>query len=112
MWQGLKEPGTHVPAVHVSHIPTDGDQCNPAVSNPHSPAAEASNLPAVSGGCIFLPKLVLQDWKVTAYSNAQTSMQAYKEHEESGKHDNRKGKNKAAITNVKEIEIYKMPNKA
>ena len=37
-------------------------------------------------------------------------MQGY-ENGESGKHDNIKGAKLTPITNIKEIEIYKMPNK-
>ena len=53
------------------------------------------------------PKILEEE---TAYSNTQPPMQGYW-NGGSGKHDNTKGAKLTPITNLKEIEIYKMPNK-
>ena len=50
--------------------------------------------------------------EIIVYLLAQKSMQGFKDHEKSGRCEIIKGKrNKAQITNLKETEICKLPNK-
>ena len=117
-WKGISATGTHGPENSFSHIPTDG-QCNPIFRNSHTPAAsiphastaEALHLLNFTVNVFFFslktsPKILEEE---TAYSNTQTPMQGYK-NGESGKHDNTKGTKLTSITNLKEIEIYELPN--
>lgn len=43
--------------------------------------------------------------------NVQKSMQNYRDHEESGKHALAKEHNKLPVTDPKEMEIHKLPDK-
>lgn len=57
-------------------------------------------------------KLVCNDWeKLLVLSNAQTSVCDSMYHKESYKYVPPKEANKALVTNPKEMDIYKLPNK-
>lgn len=57
---------------------------------------------------LYLPKSACKAWKsLFASSNTQTPIQSYANR----KYDTIKETNNASVTDMKEVEIYKLPNK-